>query len=133
MIDQNNDQTSTITIGNTVINTNLNHNLNNLNSNLNKDDSIKDDLFNGFGVIERNLRYIFQQLSYIIKTRFQSSSSIFAPTICFIITFVYFINCLSSRASNDLDKEEFHKTESIVSSTLTLVPGKYKLLKRNCF
>ena len=127
MLDQSN-QSTTITIGNTIINnTNLNQQINNHNKINNSSESSKDQFLNGLNLIERNLRYIFEQLNYIIKVRFQSSTtSLFAPTICFIITFVYFINLLSSPTiSNDLDKEinEFHKTETTLTSTLTLVPG----------
>jgi len=124
------DKSTTITIGssetkNSSATTNLISNNNNETSSNRESNPMKD----GFDLIERNVIYIFGQLSYMIRERFQSSSTsgtIFAPAICFILVIIYFLNLLSSpRALSDLDRttDDFHKTESIVSSSLTLVPG----------
>lgn len=131
-----NDKATTITIGDTANTASTSNLINSTNANGNKinnnqrppSNKESNQLFNGFNLIERNVIFIFDQLNYMIRTRFQSSSdsTLFAPAICFILVFIYFLNLLSSpRASNELDirTDDFHRTESIVSSTLTLVPG----------
>lgn len=87
----------------------------------------QNQLFNGFGIVERNVVYIFEQLNFIIRSRFQTSTTLFAPSICFLLIFVYVLNLFTSpRASTiepDKISDDFRKTESVISSTLTLVPG----------
>lgn len=128
------DKSTTITIGSstTVNSSSINNLINNTNSNLINDESSSKEsnkLSNGFEIIERNVIYIMEQLNYIIRTRFQTSTTLFTPAICFILIFVYILNLFSSpRAStNDKTSDDFHQTETIISSTLTLVPGKLNL------
>lgn len=128
---------STITIGNleagdssaTVKNLISNSSNSNLtNSNYHEAPKEQNQFSNGFSIVERNVVYIFEQFRFIIRTRFQSSTTLFAPSICFLLIFVYVLNLFTSpRASTvepDKISDDFHKTESVISSTLTLVPGK---------
>ena len=133
----NHDQSSTITIGNSdtgdssaTVNNLIGSSPNN-NSYHHEPPKEQNQLFNGFSIVERNVVYIFEQLNFIIRTRFQTSTTLFAPSICFLLIFVYVLNLFTSPRASTVEPDkisaEFHKTESVISSTLTLVPGKLEI------
>lgn len=130
------DKSSTITIGNldaessATVNSLIGNSSGQTGSN---ESSTKEQnqLFNGFSIVERNVVYIFEQLNFIIRSRFQTSTTLFAPSICFLLIFVYVLNLFTTpRASTiepDKISDDFRKTESVISSTLTLVPGESEI------